>query len=176
VLIITLDSQELKFPTRQVDEFIQVMEFMSRKNPEVDHEELAVARRLKDKTESSGSRPPTEVLAIPIRLPLGHVLTALIAALSAALQSRAALQLEILALRHQIGVLQRSVKRPKLTTADRLLWAWLSSVWRDGGPGSSSSKASTVLGWHRKGFRLFGPGRFEVESAADQPCRRRFAN
>ena len=56
VLTITLDSQELKFLTRQVYEFIQVMEFMSRKNPEVDHEELAVARRLKDKTESSGSQ------------------------------------------------------------------------------------------------------------------------
>ena len=32
-----------------------------------------------------------------------------------------ALQLEILALRHQLGVLQRSVKRPKLSPADRLL-------------------------------------------------------
>ena len=60
MLTITLDSQELKFLTLQVDEFIQVMEFMSRKNPEVDHEELAVARRLKDKTESSGSQPPTQ--------------------------------------------------------------------------------------------------------------------
>ena len=49
MLTITLDSQELKFLTRQLDEFIQVMEFMSRKNPAVDHEELAVARRLKDK-------------------------------------------------------------------------------------------------------------------------------
>ena len=49
MLTITLDSQELKFLTRQVDEFIQVMEFMSRKNPAVGHEELAVARRLKDK-------------------------------------------------------------------------------------------------------------------------------
>jgi hypothetical protein len=46
VLTLTLDSQELRFLTRQVDEFIQVMEFMSRKNPAVDHEELAVARRL----------------------------------------------------------------------------------------------------------------------------------
>lgn len=49
MLTLTLDSQELKFLTRQVDEFIQVMEFMSRKKPAVDHEELAVARRLKDK-------------------------------------------------------------------------------------------------------------------------------
>lgn len=45
-------------------------------------------------------------------------------------KSRAALQLENLALRHQHGVLHRSVKRPRLTAADRLLWAWLCGVWR----------------------------------------------
>lgn len=50
------------------------------------------------------------------------VFTALIAWLSGWFLSRAALQLEVLALRHQIGVLQRSVKRPKLSTVDRLLW------------------------------------------------------
>ena len=41
----------------------------------------------------------------------------------AAFKSRAVLQLENLALRHQLGVLRRSVKRPKLTPADRFLWA-----------------------------------------------------
>ena len=74
---------------------------------------------------------------------------------SASFQSRSALQLEILALRHQIGVLQRSVKRPKLTTADRLLWAWLVTAWQDWKSGVFIMKASTVIGWHRKGFRLF---------------------
>ena len=54
-----------------------------------------------------------------------HVLAA---AASAAFKSRATLQLENLALRHQLGVLRRSVKRPKLTSADRLLWAWLCEV------------------------------------------------
>src|SRR5499425_3090955 len=45
------------------------------------------------------------------------------ATLSSFLRSRAALELENLALRHQIGVLQRSAaKRPKLTSRDRLLW------------------------------------------------------
>jgi len=53
----------------------------------------------------------------------------LFAFLGASFRTRAALQLEILALRHQIGVLQRSVKRPKPTAADRVLWAWLSSIW-----------------------------------------------
>jgi putative transposase len=82
-------------------------------------------------------------------------LAALIASFVGFFRSRAALQLEILALRHQICVLQRSVKRPKLTSADRLLWAWLCSVWRDWRSGIHIVQASTVVGWHRKGFRLF---------------------
>jgi hypothetical protein len=50
-------------------------------------------------------------------------LAALIANLRSILRSRAALELENLDLRHQIGVLQRSTrKRPKLTALDRLLW------------------------------------------------------
>jgi transposase InsO family protein len=73
----------------------------------------------------------------------------------ASFRSRAALQLEILALRHQLGVLQRSVKRPKLTPADRFLWAWLCAVWKDWQSSVFIVKASTVIGWHRKGFRLF---------------------
>ena len=50
-------------------------------------------------------------------------------AVSATFKSRAALQLENLALRHQLGVLQRSVKCAKLAPDDRLLWAWLCAVW-----------------------------------------------
>ena len=46
---------------------------------------------------------------------------AVFAFLGASLRTRAALQLEILALRHQIGVLQRSVKRPKLTVSSQNL-------------------------------------------------------
>jgi len=71
-------------------------------------------------------------------------------------RSRAALQLENLALRHQIGVLQRSSrKRPKLTPADRLLWVWLSRIWRDWRPALAIVKPETVLAWHRAGFRRF---------------------
>ena len=44
-----------------------------------------------------------------IRLPFGPLITALIASFSGWFRSHAALQLEVLALRHQIGVLQRSV-------------------------------------------------------------------
>jgi len=71
-------------------------------------------------------------------------------------RSRAALQVEILALRHQIGVLQRSTKkRPKLTVVDRVFWACLSGVWADWESALVIVKPETVIAWHRKGFRLF---------------------
>jgi len=89
------------------------------------------------------------------RFRFGAVLTAFFASLGASLRSRAALQLEILALRHQLGVLQRSVKRPRLSPADRFLWAWLSSVWNGWESRVFIVKAATVIGWHRKGFGLF---------------------
>jgi hypothetical protein len=83
-------------------------------------------------------------------------LTILFTTLSSIFRSRAALQLENLALRHQIGVLQRSVrKRPKLTPGDRLLWVWLSRIWRDWRSALAIVKPETVLAWHRAGFRLF---------------------
>ena len=43
--------------------------------------------------------------------------------------SRAALAAENLALRQQLIVLQRSVKRPKLRGSDRIFWSWLSRLW-----------------------------------------------
>ena len=81
-----------------------------------------------------------------------HVLAA---AASGAFKSRATLQLENLALRHQLGVLRRAVKRPKLTSADRLLWTWLCEVWSDWRSALVIVKPETVIGWHRNGFRLF---------------------
>jgi hypothetical protein len=71
-------------------------------------------------------------------------------------RSRSALELEIVALRHQIGVLQRAAKkRPKLTPADRVFWAVLSRVWRGWRTALVIVKPETVIGWHRQGFRLF---------------------
>jgi putative transposase len=83
-------------------------------------------------------------------------LTTLLTTLSSIFHSRAALQLENLALRHQIGVLQRSSrKRPKLTLVDRLLWVWLSRIWSGWQSALALVKPETVVAWHRKGFRLF---------------------
>src|SRR5215831_2823839 len=78
----------------------------------------------------------------------------LAAAWSAALKSRATLQLENVALRHQLGVLRRSVKRPELTPADRLLWAGLCEVWNGWRSSLLIVQPETVIAWHRKGFRL----------------------
>jgi len=83
-------------------------------------------------------------------------LTPLLATLSSIFRSRATLQLENLALRHQIGVLRRSARtRPKLTSGDRLLWVWLSRVWSDWRSALAIVQPETVIAWHRAGFRLF---------------------
>ena len=83
------------------------------------------------------------------------VLVTLFAGLSSIFKTRAALQLENLALRHQLSVLHRSVKKPKLTTFDRFLWAWLCGIWADWRSAILLVKPETVIAWHRKGFRLF---------------------
>jgi hypothetical protein len=83
------------------------------------------------------------------------VLVSLLFALRSTARSRAALHLEILALRHQLAVVNRSRRqRLRLTTADRVLWAWLSRVWMDWRPSLVLVTPATVLAWHRRGFRL----------------------
>ena len=83
-------------------------------------------------------------------------------------RSRAALQVEILALRHQIGVLRRSTKkRPKLTVADRLIWAWLSGAWADWRSALVIVKPETLIGWQRKSFQLFWKGEVASWSATN---------
>src|SRR5467141_3030690 len=83
-------------------------------------------------------------------------LATLLSTLRSIFRSRAVLELENLALRHQIGVLQRSARRrPKLTSGDRLLWVCLSRLWRDWRSALAIVKPETVLAWHCAGFRLF---------------------
>ena len=64
-------------------------------------------------------------------------------------------QLEILALRHQIGVLQRKTPKPKLKPADRRLWVWLSQCWPRWRSALVMVKPATVIDWHRRGFRWY---------------------
>ena len=87
---------------------------------------------------------------------MASVVVSLVFALRSAARSRAALHLEILALRHQLAVLNRSrPSRLRLTAADRVLWAWLSQAWTGWRPALVLVKPDTVLAWHRRGFRLF---------------------
>ena len=65
------------------------------------------------------------------------------------------MQIEILALRHQLAVLQRQKKRVSLGAADRLLWVLLSRIWNQWRSALVVVKPETVIAWHRKGFRLY---------------------
>jgi hypothetical protein len=66
------------------------------------------------------------------------------------------LQVEVLGLRHQLQVLERSRARPlRLTWMDRLLWVWFSRAWTAWRAALVIVKPDTVIAWHRQGFRLF---------------------
>ena len=81
---------------------------------------------------------------------------ALFAAFWSIVRPRAELQLENLALRHQINVLRRATKkRSKLNSTDRFFWVCLSRIWHDWRSALVIVKPETVVAWHRKGFRLF---------------------
>jgi hypothetical protein len=67
----------------------------------------------------------------------------------------AAIALENLALRHQLLVLQRSVRRPRLAWRDRVLWVWLSWIWAGWQSSLVMVQPATVLAWHRQGFQLY---------------------
>ena len=78
------------------------------------------------------------------------------AAIARRFRSRAVLELENLALRHQLHVLRRQRPgRPRLFTIDRLLWVWLYRLWPSCLETMVLVKPATVVQWHRQGFRLF---------------------
>ena len=83
------------------------------------------------------------------------ILPTLFAVFRCAFRSRVTLELENVALRHQLNVLKRSVKRPRLTPADRYLWVLLARVWKNWRSALAIVRPETVIAWHRKGFRLF---------------------
>ena len=84
------------------------------------------------------------------------VLLSLLLALRGSARSRAALQLEVLALRHQLQVLQRTrPRRLRLTKTDRWLWVGLFRIWTGWRTALVIVQPETVIAWHRQGFRLF---------------------
>ena len=76
-----------------------------------------------------------------------------LALLTLPFRSRLSLQLEVLALRHQLTVFQRSQTRPKIPAADRIFWAWLSRVWSGWQEALVFVQPATVIAWQGKRFR-----------------------
>jgi putative transposase len=81
----------------------------------------------------------------------------LLSALRRCFRSRLALQAEIIALRHQLVVLQRknAGRRVRMQAWDRIFWVWLSWLWSDWQSALVLVKPETVIAWHRKGFQLY---------------------
>src|SRR6201987_2162896 len=72
------------------------------------------------------------------------------------LQTRAELELEVIALRHQLAVLRRQrPSRPWLGSLDRLLWVWLYRLWPHCLDVLVLVRPATLVQWHRQGFRLY---------------------
>src|SRR3984893_11583514 len=74
-----------------------------------------------------------------------------VAALRSALSAHRDLVLEILALRHQLGVLARSDRR--FRPSDRLLWVCLRRLWPLWRDTLVLVQPATDARWHRQGFR-----------------------
>jgi putative transposase len=72
---------------------------------------------------------------------------------------------ENLALRQQLSVLNRTAKRPKLRSQDRLFWATLSSLWKNWRSALIIVKPDTVIRWHREGFRLYWRRKSKVRNS-----------
>ena len=86
---------------------------------------------------------------------MSDVILVLLRSLISGCRSQRLLLLENLALRHQLAVLRRRSRKPKLGQADRLLWLALRRLWPGWHKGLLLFQPQTVVAWHRLGFRLF---------------------
>jgi transposase InsO family protein len=86
------------------------------------------------------------------------VVSALLALVGSLLRSRWALQLQVLALQHQVAVYKRTVRRPRLSPTDRLFWSWLSWLWADWRDVLAFVQPRTVIAWQRTRFRDYWRG------------------
>ena len=87
----------------------------------------------------------------------------------ALLVNSAAVSLENVALRHQLAILQRSVRRPPLRRRDRIFWLWLARLWAGWRDSLFIVRPATVLAWHRQGFQLYWRWKSRCRSAGRPP-------
>ena len=69
------------------------------------------------------------------------------------LRPRHELAMEVLSLRHQIGVLKRQAHRPTIRPWDRCLWMILMRVWPNWRAPLMIFRPETLIGWQRAGFK-----------------------
>ena len=120
--------------------------------------------------ENAGFHSVREIIMVSTMTPFFIALLALVAS---TFRTRAAQQAEIMALRHQIAVLQQSApRRLRLRQSDRLLWICLSRFWPGWRRWLRILKPDTVVGWHRRAFARYGtrksrrrPGRPSLAAA-----------
>ncbi len=99
------------------------------------------------------------------------IISTAVVVLRALLMPRGVIIAENFALRHQLGILQRSAKRPRLRQWDRILWVWLSRFWSGWRSALLIVQPDTVVRWHRQGFKLYWrwksrkkPGRPKIDA------------
>ena len=83
------------------------------------------------------------------------MISSFVRALISAFTARRKLALENVALRQQLAVLRRSVKRTRLSNVDRGFWVLLRRIWTDWESVLVIVKPETVVRWHRCGFRRY---------------------
>ena len=77
------------------------------------------------------------------------------AVIRAVFANRADLVAENLALRQQLNVLRRKVRRPRPRKVDRIFWLWLARAWNKWRDSLVIVKPETVVRWHRQGFKNY---------------------
>ena len=85
-------------------------------------------------------------------------LVTLLSTLRRTLRSRASLQVENLALRHQLGIYRRNCRRPRIRAGDRIFWSWLSRVWTDWRDALVVVQPETVNAWRHRMAQTEVPG------------------
>src|SRR5271166_4813037 len=120
------------------------------------------------------------VREIIVATTMSSLFVALFALVASSFRTRAALQAEILALRHQLAVFQKNApRRLRIHRCDRLLWVVLYRFWSGWRRCLEMVQPATVLRWHRRAFawhwtrksrRL--PGRPEVAANLRDLIRR----
>ena len=83
------------------------------------------------------------------------ILHSLALSLLGALRSRRTMALRILVLEHQVRVLKRRGKRPRLTDWDRAFWLAISRTWSQWRAHLHLVRPETVVDWHRRRFRRY---------------------